>query len=145
MRSDAELRELERRRVHEERQELARHAAAERRQQELREEDRRKAAHVQEQAMLALAARYEASVVSLAEQPDEAMNTLPAAPDDPGALNTSPLSKPQHVLALASTTTRSIQADATSTEDSTGSALLISAPVSTNARIGAATLEARAP
>src|SRR3546814_20908348 len=71
MRSDAELRELERRRVHEERQELARHAADERRQQELREEDRRKAAHVQEQAMLALAERYDASVVSLDEQLDE--------------------------------------------------------------------------
>src|SRR3546814_5724002 len=114
MRSDAELRELERRRVHEERQELARHAAAERRQQELREEDRRKAAHVQEQAMLALAARYEASVVSLAEQLDEAMNTLSAATDDIGAINTSALSKAQHVLDLASTTTRSIQAVAES-------------------------------
>src|SRR3546814_5014997 len=76
MRSDAELRELERRRVHEERQELARHAAAERRQQELREEDRRKAAHVQEQAMLALAARYEASVVSRSEEHTSELQSL---------------------------------------------------------------------
>src|SRR3546814_19010654 len=66
MRSDEELRELERRRVQEERKALARHAAAERRPQELREEDRRKDAHVTEQAMLELADRYEASVVRLA-------------------------------------------------------------------------------
>src|SRR3546814_2097310 len=92
--------------------------------------------------MLALAARYEASVVSLAEQLDEAMNTLSAATDDIGAINTSALSKAQHVLDLASTTTRSIQAVAESTEALTGSASHISAQVDEQARMGAAAMAA---
>src|SRR3546814_12953490 len=98
MRSDAELRELERRRVHEERHALARHAAAERRQQELREEDRRQPAHDQEQDMHALAARDEASVVSLSERVEEAMNPLTAATDDLVANKTSAISTTPHLL-----------------------------------------------
>src|SRR3546814_6150079 len=92
--------------------------------------------------MVARAARYEASVVSLAEQLDEAMNTLAAATDDIGAINTSDLSKAQHVLDLASTTTRSIQAVAESTEDLTGSASHISAQVDEQARMGAEAMAA---
>src|SRR3546814_2876705 len=92
--------------------------------------------------MLALAARYEASVVSLAGQLDEAMNTLSAATDDIGVINTSALSKAQHVLDLASTTTRSIQAVAESTEALTGSASHISAQVDEQARMGAAAMAA---
>src|SRR3546814_2553360 len=92
--------------------------------------------------MLALAARYEASVVSLAEQLDEAMNILSAAIDDIGAINTSALSKAQHVPDLARTTTRSIQAVAESTEALTGSASHISAQVDEQARMGAAAMAA---
>src|SRR3546814_3266452 len=70
------------------------------------------------------------------------MNTLSAATDDIGAINTSALSKAQHVLDLASTTTRSIQAVAESTEALTGSASHISAQVDEQARMGAAAMAA---
>src|SRR3546814_3264039 len=70
------------------------------------------------------------------------MNTLSAATDDIGAINTSALSKAQHVLDLASTTTRSIQAVAESTEALTGSASHISAQVDEQARLGAAAMAA---
>src|SRR3546814_13706530 len=70
------------------------------------------------------------------------MNTLSAATDDIGAINTSALSKAQHVLDLASTTTRSIQAVAESTEALTGSASHISAQVDEQARMGPAAMAA---
>src|SRR3546814_1734300 len=70
------------------------------------------------------------------------MNTLSAATDDIGAINTSALFRSQHVLDLASTTTRSIQAVAESTEALTGSASHISAQVDEQARMGAAAMAA---
>lgn len=142
MRSDAELRSLERKRALEEKQELERQAEAERGQLQLREEDRRRAAHMQEQAMLALAARYEDSVASLAEQLDEAMNALSTATDDIGEINIRALSKAQRVLNLASTTTRSARAVAESTRALTASANHISSQVEEQARMGDAAMNA---
>lgn len=141
-RSDAELRGFERKRALEEKKEMERQAAAERAQQQLREEDRRRAAHMQEQAMLALAARYEDSVASLAEQLDEAMNTLSAASEDIGDINVRALSKAQRVLNLASTTTGSAQAVAESTKALTASATHISTQVEEQARMGDAAMTA---
>ena len=142
MRSDAELHTFERKRALEDKQELERQAEADRAQQQLREEDRRRAAHMQEQAMLALAARYEDSVASLAEQLDEAMNALSAATDDIGDINIRALSKAQRVLNLASTTTRSAQAVAESTKALTASATHISSQVQEQARMGDAAMTA---
>lgn len=142
MRVDAELHALERKRVLEEKKEYERQAQAERSQQQMREEDRRRAAHMQEQAMLALAARYEDSVANLAEQLDEAMNTLSAATDDIGNINIRALSKAQTVLSLASSTTRSAQAVAESTRALTASASHISAQVEEQARMGDAAMNA---
>ncbi|MCF8709628.1 methyl-accepting chemotaxis protein [Rhizorhapis sp. SPR117] len=141
-RSDAELRAMERRHAQDEKREMERKAEAERMQLETRESERRLAAHVQEQAMLALAERYEDSVATLAEQLDEAMNALSAATDDIGAINTSALAKAQHVLKIASSTTRSVQSVAESTEALTGSAVHISAQVEEQARMGDAATRA---
>lgn len=142
MRSDAELRALERKRALEEKRAFERRAEAERAQQQMREEDRRRASHMQEQAMLALAERYEESVASLAEQLDEAMNTLTAVTDNIGAINMNALSKAQHVLDLASSTTRSVKSVADSTEALTGSASHIAAQVEDQVRMGDAAMKA---
>jgi methyl-accepting chemotaxis protein len=142
IRSDSDLRNLERKQALEDKLELERQAEAERTQRQMREEDRRRAAHMQEQAMLALAARYEDSVASVARQFDEAMNALTAITDDIGAINISALTKAQRVLNLASTTTRSAQAVAESTRALTNSASHISSQVDEQARMGDAAMEA---
>lgn len=142
MRSDSELRTLERKRAIEEKRELERKAEAERTQQAMREEDRRRAAHMQEQARLALAARYEASVASLAEQLDEAMNALSAATDNIGEINVRALSKAERVLNLASSTTRSAQSVAESTKALTNSASHIAGQVDEQVRMGDAAMNA---
>lgn len=142
MRSDSELRALERKRALEDKRELERQAEYERTQQKMREEDRRRAAHMQEQAMLALAARYEDSVASVAEQLDEAMNALSAITDDIGAINVSALTKAERVLNLAGSTTRSAQAVAESTRALTSSASHISSQVDEQARMGDAAMRA---
>ncbi|MBK5264684.1 MAG: hypothetical protein JJE34_05530 [Alphaproteobacteria bacterium] len=142
MRSDAELRAMERRHAQDEKREMERKAETEKMQLETREGERRMATHMQEQAMLALAERYEDSVANLAEQLDEAMNALSAATDDIGAINTSALAKAQHVLNLASSTTRSVKSVADSTKALTGSASHISAQVEEQARMGDAATRA---
>lgn len=142
MRSDSDLRNLERKRALEDKLELERQAETERAQRQMREEDRRRAVHMQEQAMLALAARYEDSVASVAGQFDEAMNALTAITDDIGAINISALTKAQSVLNLASSTTRSAQAVAESTRALTSSASHISSQVDEQARMGDAAMEA---
>lgn len=136
MRADAELRESERLRAESERQEIENRSEAERRSQIIRERERSRSMEERRIAMLELAERYEASVVALAQEVDQAMNTLADTTQHIGTINASALAKAKHVLDLASSTTQAVQSVAYSTDALKQSAANISSQVDEQVSMG---------
>lgn len=110
MRLDFERRETERRFAEAERQEIERTAAAALEARLQRERDRERAIAERQAEMVALAQQYEKSVMTLAQQADDAIGALSHATAMIGAINARVRQKAYHVLDLATSTTGSVEA-----------------------------------
>ena len=136
MRADAERLESEKRLAEKERLEIERAADADRLARSVRERDREKSIAERQQAMVALAARYEESVASLALELDQAIAAIDNSSSDIRRINSSAHERARHVLDLASKATYAVQSVAESTEALKRSAGSISEQVADQVRIG---------
>ncbi len=116
MKSDMERRNAERRIAEAERQEIERTAAAALATRSQRERDRERAMAERQEAMLALATRYEESVAALAQQMDEVIGALALVTENISGINARAKDRAQHVLDLAISTTQAVESVAHATD-----------------------------
>ena len=135
MRLDFDRREAERRFAEAERQEIERAAAASLDARLQRELDKERAMAERQQEMVAVAEQYEKSVVSLTHHLDEAINALSHATATISNINSRARDKAQHVLALATSTTDSVEAVARATGALNQAAIDIASEVEEQAAI----------
>lgn len=142
MKSDMERRDAERRMAETERQEIERTAAAALASRAQREQDRERAMAERQEAMLALARRYEESVAALAQQMDDVIGALALVTENISGMNARAREKAQHVLDLAISTTQSVEAVAHATGTLTQAAANIASEADEQVAIGNVAREA---
>ena len=136
MKADMERRDAERRFAEAERQEVERAAATALATRVQRERDRERAMVERQEAMLALATRYEESVAALAQQMDDVIGSLAAVTENISGINARAKEGAQHVLDLVISTTESVESVAHATGALTQAATNIASEADEQVAIG---------